>query len=386
MGRTPQRRTISAFMDELKKLNLVEDLSTETPATSYFNTQTGEGSCLLDAVLKSPGISRLMIGGQRTGKSYFAAVASRELANQGWKVFHINLASYGDEDSYYWQHATRSVTGDLASITDESAAVELIESAIACCNEFWDEEKAVLIADEITYVGSRFGQWEKPAAAYLNLIAGRISALTSTGMKRKKAIWALCPELVAGALKGSVKAIKSLQLVFFAIAPGREVSWHDQTINFNSELYSQVSSNFTISMPTDEQIELCNAHNVDRICFIDGEWTPVGTLPLLEPQAIPNSPNSLFNIWRAASPTEIFAQAFTAAFEPESPAIALIEELLDPNKREALSIAYQWAQTRLETGDEVTRSDFLHRARNERKSEYLRDNRDEIWDELEALL
>ena len=237
MGRTPHRRTIDTFMEELKKLKELPDESTatsETPGTPYFDAVTGAGSFLLDAVLKSPGVSRLMIGGQRTGKSYFAAVASRELAAQGWKIFHINLASYGDEDSYYWHHVTRSVTGDLASITDETEAKALIEDAIACCNEFWAEEKALLICDEITYAGSKFGLWEKQASDFMRLFAGRISALTSTGMKRHKAIWSLCPELVAGALKDSAKAIKSLQLVLFAIAPGRECKWKDQIITFNT--------------------------------------------------------------------------------------------------------------------------------------------------------
>ena len=37
-------------------------------------------------------------------------------------------------------------------------------------------------------------------------------------------------------------------------------------------------------------------------------------------------------------------------------------------------------------GDEITRDDFLNRARAERKSDYLKDNREEIWDELQALL
>ena len=347
MGRTPQRRTIDTFMDELKKLDQLPDLSTETaltPEIPYFNETTGEGSFLLDAVLKSPGISRLMIGGQRTGKSYFAAVASRELAKAGWKIFHINLASYGDEDGYYWQHTTRSVTGDLATITDETEAKELIEMAIACCNEFWAEEKALLICDEITYAGSKFGMWEKPAGDFLNLIAGRISALTSTGMKRHKAIWALCPELVAGALKGQAKAIKSLQLVLFAIPPGRECPWKDQIITWNSELYNQVAANFTITMPTDEQIQLCQQHEIDRIVFIDGEWTPIGTLPQLAPAEItPNSPAALLTRWKAYTPEEVFARAFTQAFVPPSdPAIELIDDIPDPEYR-----TWKWAWQKL---------------------------------------
>ncbi len=389
MGHTPQRRTVDSFMDELKKLNQIPDVSTESTETPYFNEQTGEGSFLLDAVLKSPGISRLMIGGQRTGKSYFAAIASRILAEAGWKIFHINLASYGDEDSYYWQHVTRSITGDLASITEESEATALIEKAIACCNEFWNEEKALLICDEITYAGSKFGQWEKQANAFLTLVAGRISALTSTGMKRHKAIWALCPELVAGALKGPAKAIKSLRLVFFAIPPGRECPWKDQLITFNSELYSQVAANFTLTMPTDEQVQLCQQHEIDRIVFIDNEWTPIGTLPQLAPiEPVPESPAALLSRWKAFAPEEVFARAYAKAFIPPAPdpAIDLINDLPNSDKKEALTIAYNWAIARRNSRTEITRADFIHRARNERKSEYLRDNRDEIWDDLEALL
>ena len=336
MGRTPQRRTIDTFMDELKKLNEIPDESTstpETPATPYFDETTGAGSFVLDVVLKSPGISRLMIGSQRTGKSYFAAVASREIAaSLGWKIFHVNLASYGDEDSYYWHHVTRSVTGDLASITDETEAKALIEDAIACLNEFWAEEKALFICDEITYAGSKFGLWEKQASDFMRLFAGRISALTSTGMKRHKAIWSLCPELVAGALKDSAKAIKSLQLVLFAIAPGRECKWKDQIITFNSELYSQVASNFSLTMPTDEQVQLCAAHNIDRIVFIDNEWTPIGTLPVMEPVTVaveptPDSPAALLSRWKAYAPTELFARAVVHAFVPDK----------DPELDEALT-------------------------------------------------
>lgn len=396
MGRTPQRRTISFFMDELKKLDLVEDLTlapaatTETPATTYFNPQTGEGSCLLDAVIKSPGTSRLMIGGERTGKSYFAAAASRELANQGWKVYHVNIGSYGDEDSYYWQHATRSVVGDLASITEESVAVELIESAIACCNEFWAEEKAILIADEITYVGSKFGVWEKAVSPYLNLLAGRISALTSSGMKREKAIWALCPELVSGALKGPAKAIKSLKLMFFAIAPGREVIWNGQSVTFKPELYTQVSANFTTTMPTDEQIQLCNTHKIDRICFIDGTWIPVGELPVITAPTlpIPESPAAVLRAWGGANPYEVLAQGLSSMLLPQEadPAIDLINEIEDPDRREALTIAYQWAISKSESSGEIKRTDFLNRAKNERKCGYLKRHRHQIWDELETLI
>ena len=68
------------------------------------------------------------------------------------------------------------------------------------------------------------------------------------------------------------------------------------------------------------------------------------------------------------------------------PTIALINEEPDPNRREALTIAYQWAIARQDNGVTITRHDFINRAKNDRKSSYLRDNRDEIWDDLQRLI
>lgn len=66
--------------------------------------------------------------------------------------------------------------------------------------------------------------------------------------------------------------------------------------------------------------------------------------------------------------------------------IALINTEPDPDKREALTIAYQWAIARQDTGAIITRPDFINRANNDRKSTYLRDNREEIWDDLQRLI
>jgi hypothetical protein len=391
-------------MDELKKLDLIADgektllldASVDVPAIapskdSYFNEKTGEGSFLLDAVMKSPGISRLMIGGQRTGKSYFAAVASQLLASLGWKIYHINLASYGTEDSYYWLHATKSVQGDLASITDPKEAQTLVESAIECLNEFWADEKAIMICDEISYIGSKFGMWQGVADEYLCLVAGRISALTSTGMKRAKAIWALCPELISGSLKGPAKAVKSLDLMLFAIAPERTVEWEGQEISFNKSLYGQVAYNFDgVSMPTDEQVSLCEAHQIDRICMINNEWVPVGALPVLTApiQTIPDSPAAILRAWGGANPYEVLTQGLAAMLltQEVDPAIELINEIDDPERKEAMLIGYQWAIAKSESTGEIRRADFINRARNERSCKYLKLNRNQIWEELETLI
>jgi hypothetical protein len=86
------------------------------------------------------------------------------------------------------------------------------------------------------------------------------------------------------------------------------------------------------------------------------------------------------------SPAEVFTHAFTQSFMDIDSVLVVINEEADPEKREALTIAYQWAIARQETGATITRSDFLNRAKNDRKSAYLREHRDEIWEELQCLL
>jgi len=104
----------------------------------------------------------------------------------------------------------------------------------------------------------------------------QIACLASTGTKRAQAIWTLSPDFVAGALSQQTKAVKSLALVFVAIAPGRSVDWNGNRIGFHAESFGNVQRNFPVlTMPSSHA-------GCDRICFVDGRWWPVGELPSLE--------------------------------------------------------------------------------------------------------
>lgn len=261
--------------------------SIETPQLAVESPSVSVESQVLRTVVESPGISWLIPGGQRCGKSYFAAAASRELAKQGWKIYHINLASYGNEDSYYWSHCARSVVGDLSTIASADEATDLVYDAIEVLEEFKNSENAILIADEITYTGSKYGRYASVMQEFLADLAGQISALTSTGMKRRRAIWALCPEMVAGALVGPAKAIKSLKLCYFAIAPGQSVEWDGKPIKFDASLHEQLAYNFEVAMPTDAEAAGFRRAGEPRIVFLNGAWHALGQLPKIEPKAVP---------------------------------------------------------------------------------------------------
>ena len=225
---------------------------------------------------ESPFTSRAWFGGQRTGKSYLAAVASKALNEKnGTRVFHINLASYGDEDSYYWSHvgAWDSVCCDISAM-DIPTAKQRIADAIQLVNDFYATENALLIVDEYAYIGGKNNRHIDALAPLLHVIADKIATLSSTGIKRRKALWALCPEYVAGAMVKDALAIKKLSLVFCAIAPGHKACWKDSAgqpheLSFDWSLHSMVSNNFVIDQPP-------SFSEHARLVYTGGQWLSVG--------------------------------------------------------------------------------------------------------------
>lgn len=267
-----------------------------TPTQQYQTPPPRQRETALDALLASPYISRALFGAQRTGKSYLAAVASRKLSEQGTKTYHLNLASFGTEDDEYWVHATKSVRGDLPSMSNPDDAVNLIEAAIAAVEEWFTQPDSVLIVDELAYLGSSSNAYSELLKPLLKIIADKIACLSSTGIKRRQAIWTIAPEFVAGGLTQDARAVKKLQLCYVSIAPNRSVDWNGSRIGFNGELFEQIKNNFPIEYPPVMGL------NSDRICFVNNKWLPVGELPRLgnppssgssgSPSPAPNQPLS----------------------------------------------------------------------------------------------
>ncbi len=247
----------------------VQSQSVQTATTQRTIALTG-----LSSIVSDPYQSRAFFGAQRTGKSYLAAVASREISNAlNCKIFHLNLASFGTEDSVYWKHATETLRGDLSSL-DAYEAKDLIKDAIALIKRFYSQQNAILIVDEIAYIGSISNQHAKLLEPLLTLIADKITTLSSSGKKRQQAIWTIAPEFVAGALTQDAKAVKKLKLCYVAAHPNKSLDWNGQAISFDWELFRQIKANFEISEPS-------VVPNSDRVCFIAPNWMSVGELPKL---------------------------------------------------------------------------------------------------------
>jgi len=259
--------------DNLTQSNPKRDSLTQPNPIQANLTQSSPTA--LSIIVSDPYQSRAFFGAQRTGKSYLAAVASRQINESLWcKVFHINLASYGSEDSYYWSHAVKSLACDLSSMGSYEAS-KMITQTIKLVNEFYSTENSILIVDEIAYCGSTVAAHKDALAELMRIIADKITTLSSSGKKRRQAIWTIAPEFVAGSLSQEAKAVKKLKLCYVSANIDTSLSWQGQSIGFDWELFNQIKVNFTISEPT------C-LPNEDRVAFIGSEWLPIGELPKLE--------------------------------------------------------------------------------------------------------
>ena len=248
----------------------------------------------LQLLAASPFISRAVFGAQRTGKTNLVAAVMQQLRADGTEVFVINLSSVdiGGEDSAYWgDESIRVVRGDLETVANAEEAKALIDRAIALIDEFMAETgPSVLVVDEWSAATASYAEYVDLLAPLIKQLAGKITAFASTGMKRRKAIWTIAPEIVATTMEDFGKAVKKLSLVLVAIAPGHVEQWEGQELTFDSSLLGQCRKNYGA-------IDDAPTNSADsRIAFMNGRWVALGTPSLVTVDAGSSS--------RAAARTE----------------------------------------------------------------------------------
>lgn len=268
--------------------NTTECSFPEKPQSSRSPSVQKQQPSAYSMILDSPDVSRVIFGAQRTGKSYLAAVASQQLYSQrNFTIYHINLDSVQkgkavEEDATYWSHALCSIRADLGALNAYDANM-VIDDAIATVEQFWRDTSAILIVDEWATQTSIHNVHSKALQPLNSMLASRISTLTSTGVKRERAIWAIAPECVMGDLTQEGKSFKKLQLCYATIAPKKFVKWGGNDIGFDDKLFTDVSRNFTNLTYPDSRF------NDIRIAFINNRWLSIGDLPPLDPTLCPQA-------------------------------------------------------------------------------------------------
>ncbi|WP_204141278.1 hypothetical protein [Halomicronema sp. CCY15110] len=242
---------------------------------SHDRLEAADSQTAVEILLRSPSVSRAIYGGQRSGKTNLVAVVTRQLAEQGWSIYHLNLGAYFggevDEDAHYWAHAVRSVKADLL-IADEDEAEQAVEDSLALIDAYLKDKKdSIIVVDEWKFVTNKANQYAALLEPVMTKLAGIISGLDSNGVKRFKTIWTIAPGIVAGSMTDAGKSVKNLGPVLVAVNPAKAVDWQGQTITFSYPCFDQVNNNLGVTIPPPQ-----GNFAADRICFIDDKWRPLG--------------------------------------------------------------------------------------------------------------
>jgi hypothetical protein len=261
-----------------------EPFEDDEPSAERYEPAAVSSSDLLEAadsqtaveiLLRSPSVSRAIYGGQRSGKTNLVAVITRQLAQQGWHIYHLNLGAYFDgkvdEDAHYWTHAVQSVKADLLLASEEEVK-QAVEDSLALIDDYLkDKNDSLIVVDEWKFVTNKTNQYAALLDPVITRLAGIISGLDSNGVKRFKTIWTIAPGIVAGSMTDAGKSVKNLGIVLVAVNPSKAVDWQGQTITFSYPCYDQVMRNLGVKIPPPQ-----GNFEADRICFIDDKWRPLG--------------------------------------------------------------------------------------------------------------
>jgi hypothetical protein len=402
LGKTPKRRSIATFLEDIKTLQtLPETAPSSAIATPAIAPSTAGGTCkILTAVdaLVNPVRSSYLSAPPRTGKGILTALAMRQFKQRYPNGMLYSYTPKQDpKENWYWtssdqhfnpdldQHPTRAAQSLYAMIRHWQSLPSAPETPILfICDELsatLSRLKPVKMSDIddtlFTDDNRSFSVW------LLDFLIHEASMRQSVD----RFVWVLTPLCTVQESGVSASALKSLRN--YTLASRENLKFADGgTAAFAAPKIS-----------TDHP--LLARHQTIAYSHDSHTWLPIPTLtqPTLDTltQSIPKlnhwgdipiaTADSVYQ-WNSHHPAEeIFTRAYAQSFmDITDPTIARINTEPDLDKREALTIAYQWAIARQDNGATITRPDFINRAKNDRKSTYLRDNRDEIWDDLQRLI
>ncbi|MFM2430616.1 MAG: hypothetical protein RLZZ511_1829 [Cyanobacteriota bacterium] len=324
----------------------------------------------------------------RVGKSLAISHAMAQLKAQGVSIWIIQPKP-SPQELGYWKHADRFLGFWAEKCLQDD------EATVAKLNQFIDEWRAqihrptLLFIDEGLMLEAKFPKWFKadfkaeivvegssgetdrrvlwvatqsPLVTDLGLTTGKRSAFDMVTLQKADTLDH------AHMVRSSYKSMPGLpDRTDFPLSPVGVLAYH-------SAAGSWVGVG-QLPVPTIEPS--------DELCPELEQWarpsyTVVTSAPELEPSPIDDELPMLYQA--------VARMAVSQAQAEVDPAIELIESIADLGMREAMLISYRWARGRIDGGNPVDRAAFIERARKERTCQYLVDNRDVIWEDLQTLI
>jgi hypothetical protein len=398
LGKTPKRRTIATFLEEIKELQTLPDIQEPlaTPTRAASVPTIAGGSCKIHTAvddLVNPVRSSYISAPPRTGKGILIALAMGEFKQrypQG--SLYTYTPKQDPKENWYWSSSDQHFNPDLDQ--NPTRAAQSLYAMIRHWQSLPSSPAApiLFVCDELSATMSRlkpvkmsdvddvlFTEDNRSFSAWLlDFLIHEASMRQSVD----RFVWVMTPLCTVQESGVSASALKSLRNYTLAsrenlkFADGGTATFAAPKISSDHPLLQRYR---TIAYSHDSRtwlpIPTLSVQDIAQLSQSDPKLKAWGDLPIA---AAPE--------WNSSSPSEVFTCAYAQSFMVADPVLEIINSEPDLEKREALTIAYQWAVVRQENGSAITRSDFLNRAKNDRQSSYLRDHREAIWDDLQGLM
>jgi nicotinic acid mononucleotide adenylyltransferase len=223
-------------------------------------------------------LSRIWIGGSRSGKSYLVALTLRELKKRYQSRLRAWLISGADRESeaHYWEPCDRLDKCDLASASTYvmAAAFERWQKIV---DEFTalpcdPENPKLLIVDEASLIASTGELLESEVAiAFWKSILLKAVHLSSAGAATGMAIWLITPNGVMDALKMNRHHVGAFNPVFVG-----HIDYWNTTV-FRSAATNGLTPD---KPPTKGDIMAAKSIGCDRVVGINNKWYPVANVEM----------------------------------------------------------------------------------------------------------
>ena len=399
MGKQPKRRTIASFLEEIKALqNLPHDATAQTSPAALAPSSVG-GTCKIHTAVEdmvNPVRSSYIAAPPRTGKGILIALAMKEFKTRYPKgTLYSYTPKQDPQEHWYWASSDQHFNPDVEQ--NPTRAAQSLYAMIRHWQSLPSSPEApiLFVCDELSATLSRLKPvkmsdiddtlFTEDSRSFSVWLLDFLIHEASMRQSVDRFVWVMTPLCTVQEAGVSASALKSLRNYTLAsrenlkFADGGTAAFAAPKISTDHPLLTRYR---TIAYSHDSQT-----------------WLPI---PTLAPQDItqlsqsaptlkywgdlPIATTDSAHSWNSIGPSEVFTFASAQSFIVADPIVEIINSEPDANKREASTIAYQWAIARQENGAAITRSDFLNRAKNDRQSAYLRDHRDEIWDDLQGLM
>jgi hypothetical protein len=396
MGKTPKRRTIATFLEEIKTLQTLPDIQEQPPTPAASVPTIAGGSCKIHTAVDdmvNPVRSSYISAPPRTGKGILIALAMGEFKQRYPAGFLYTYTPKQDpKENWYWSTSDQHFNPDLDQ--NPTRAAQSLYAMIRHWQSLPSSPAApiLFVCDELSATMSRLKPvkmsdvddvlFTEDSRSFSVWLLDFLIHEASMRQSVDRFVWVMTPLCTVQESGVSASALKSLRNYTLAsrenlkFADGGTAAFAAPKISSDHPLLQRYQ---TIAYSHDSQtwlpIPTLSVQDISQLSQSDPKLKAWGELPIAP------APE-----WNSSSPSEVFTCAYAQSFMKADPVLEIINSEPDPEKREALTIAYQWAIVRQENGSEITRSDFLNRAKNDRQSTYLRDHREAIWDDLQGLM